>query len=198
METKTTPKKWKAWHKVVLGIVIGFIALMVIAVNSDAPVKAEETTSTAATPAAPAKEEIKAAPTGVMVGQTLHTSYFDVKVTKVEVVKKVNTGNEYSDLKEEAGNSYLLLHIVLKNTDNESRMMFDGEVIINNEGKKYTYENAETVLADGFGVIMDNINPGVTKSTQLVYKIPADAKGDFYYHPARSGSDETIFLGNMK
>lgn len=33
MNTQQT--KWKTWHKVVLGVVVGFITLMIIAVNSD-------------------------------------------------------------------------------------------------------------------------------------------------------------------
>lgn len=69
--------------------------------------------------------------------------------------------------------------------------MTDGTLLVNQNGNMVKYENAETVLADGYG-LLDNINPGVTKTTKIIYKVPADLKGTVYYHPARADEDAKI------
>lgn len=131
----------------------------------------------------------------VELGQPLQTDYFSVKVNKFDLKDKVSTGNEFADLKKEEGNKYVIINVTLKNTDSESRMMFDGELLVKSGGKDYKYENAETVMAEGWGILMENINPGVTKTTNIVYKVPSDLKGDVYYVPARSS--EMIKIGTL-
>jgi hypothetical protein len=133
----------------------------------------------------------------VGIRNTLKTEYFDVTVDDVKTRKSVKI-DEFQDLKEEAGNKYLIIDVTLKNTDKESRMMFDGMVIIKADGQEYKYEEAETILADGWGLIMDNVNPLVTKKTKLVYKIPEELKGTAYYNPARSDADQVINLGAIQ
>jgi hypothetical protein len=135
--------------------------------------------------------------TAVGINQTLKTEYFDVTVNSVRTAKTVKI-DEFEELKQEEGNKYLILDITLKNTDKESRMMFDGVVKINANGQEYKYEQAEPVMAEGWGMIMDNINPLVTKRTRLVYKIPAALTGTGVYNPGRSDEDEVINLGNIQ
>ena len=62
-------------------------------------------------------------------------------------------------------------------------------------GKDYNFDKSETVMADGWGLLLDQINPLTTKTTKLVYKIPAEIIGNAYYKPARSGSNDIIDLG---
>lgn len=125
-------------------------------------------------------------------GETLHTQYFDVTINKASIQNDVRTGNEFADLPKEAGNKYVVILLTLKNTDTESRLMFDGVLKVENNGKEYNYEQAEVVAADGFG-ITDNINPGVTKTTKVVYKVPADIKGKFWYEPGRGEGKLALF-----
>ena len=141
--------------------------------------------------------EEKKSSSEVGIRNVLKTDYFDVTVDDVKTVKSVAI-DDIQDLKEEAGNKYLVIDITLKNTDKESRMMFDGAVIIKANGQEYKYEEAETIFADGWGILMDNINPLVTKKTKLVYKIPEELKGTAYYNPARSDADEVINLGAIQ
>ena len=122
----------------------------------------------------------------------MKTEYFDIKVNEAKIQDAVNTGNEFADLKKENGNKYIIVDVTLKNTDKESRMMFDGELLVDQGGSTLKYENAETVMEDGWGLIMDNINPGVTKTTKIVYKVPADLKGIVYYHPSRAEDEQKI------
>ena len=146
------------------------------------------------TAASPGGEQKTSAEVGIR--NTLKTEYFDVTVESVKTAKSVKIDG-FQDLKEEAGNKYLVIDVTLKNTDKESRMMFDGTVVVKANGQEYKYEEAETILADGWGIIMDNINPLVTKKTKLVYKIAEELKGTAYYNPARSDADEVINLGTI-
>lgn len=144
------------------------------------------------------KEKAETKNTIVENGNVLHTEYFDVSIEKVEIRDMVDTGNEYTNLPKEPGNRYLLMKVTFKNTSDESRMITNGTVWIDYNGKRYEFDNPETIMADGWGLLLDQINPLVTKTTKLAYKIPEEIKGDFYFQPGRSNDDELIYLGNVQ
>ena len=131
------------------------------------------------------------------IGQTLQTDYFAITVNKVSVQERVNTGNQFADLKKEEGNNYLIINASFKNTDNESRMLVDGSVWINYNGKDYEFDKSETVMLEGWGIILDQINPLTSKTTNIVYKIPSEIKGNAYWQPGRADNDQRILLGNL-
>jgi len=54
------------------------------------------------------------------------------------------------------------------------------------------------VFVEGWGLMMDQINPLTSKTTKLVYKIPAEIKGLAYYRPGRSNKNDLISLGNIE
>jgi hypothetical protein len=137
-------------------------------------------------------------PKSVGVGEILRTEHFNITVNKVSANDRVDTGNEFADLKREEGNSYLIINASFKNTDTESRMLLDGSVWINYNGKNYEFDKAETIMLEGWGLLLDQINPLTTKTTNLVYKIPSEIKGNAYWQPGRAGKDQKIFLGNLK
>ena len=191
METNQAPKKKMSLGKKIL---IGFGVLVVIGIISNAGKDKkgkEDNNSSSST------EQTAEAPTGVKVGEVLKTDYFDITVNKAEVKDRVSTGNEFSDLKPESGNSYLIINATFKNTDSESRMLMDGSVWINYNGKDYEFDKSETVMAEGWGVLLDQINPLTSKTTNLVYKIPTEVKGDAYWQPGRSDDDQRILLGTL-
>ncbi len=132
------------------------------------------------------------------LGETLSTRYFDVIVNKASLQDRVNTGNQFADLKKEDGNQYLILNTTFKNTDGESRMISDGEVIINYNGKDYLFDKSETVMLEGWGTMLDQLNPLTSKTTNLVYKIPSEIKGPAYYRPGRSNKSDLIAIGNIE
>ena len=191
METNQAPKKKMSLGKKIL---IGFGVLVVISIiaNAGKDKKGKEDNNTSSS-----TEQSAEAPTGVKVGEVLKTDYFDITVNKVEVKDRVSTGNEFSDLKPEDGNSYLIINATFKNTDSESRMLMDGSVWINYNGKDYEFDKSETVMAEGWGVLLDQINPLTSKTTNLVYKIPTEVKGDAYWQPGRSDDDQRILLGTL-
>jgi hypothetical protein len=134
----------------------------------------------------------------VRVGDVLRTDYFEIKVNKVSLTNAVNTGNMFADLKPERDNLYLIINVTFKNIDTESRMPTDGSVWINYNGKNYQFDKSETILVDGWGLMFDQLNPLTTKTTNLVYKIPAEIKGEAYWQPGRSRRDQKVYLGNLK
>jgi len=133
----------------------------------------------------------------VGIGEVLKTDYFDVVVNNASIDNHISTGNQFVDIPEQPGNKFVILDVTFKNTDNESRMLTDGELIINSNGKEYKYEKSETIMLEGWGLIIDNINPLTSKTTKIVYKIPSDIKGVAFYRPGRAGHDEVILLGNL-
>ncbi|MFC4686583.1 DUF4352 domain-containing protein [Epilithonimonas pallida] len=171
-----------------------FAFFLFIAMGSGDDKKSTSTSTSSS--ATGASTEVKAS--YKKVGETLPTEYFEVTVNKVGVQNSVSTGNQFSDLKPESGTRYLIINTTFKNTSNESRMLMDGEVLVNYNGKDYTFDKSETVMAQGFGLLLDQINPLTAKTTNLVYKIPAELKGTAYYKPGRSGSDDLIDLGNIE
>jgi hypothetical protein len=222
MDNSTTQTKWydKTWLVIVLCIIffpVGLYALwknqsiskgwkigvtVVIALIVLAQIgKDEKGSSTSAdNSSSSSSEQIEQkteAPKGVGIGETLRTDYFDITVNKVSLEDRVNTGNEFADLKPEQGNLYLIINASFKNTDKESRMLMDGSVWINYNGKDYEFDKAETVMLEGWGLLLDQINPLTTKTTNLVYKIPAEIKGNAYWQPGRADSDQKILLGNL-
>jgi len=66
--------KWKTWHKVVLSLVGAFILIGIIAVATDDG----------------QKTQVKSAASRIVKkGEVLHTDYFDVQVTDVQLKKNI-------------------------------------------------------------------------------------------------------------
>ena len=135
----------------------------------------------------------------VAVGQPLKTDYFDVTVNKVSTTQTIKDPSGLGmHVKADPGTKLLVLNVTFKNTDSESRMAMDGSVHFNYGGKDYNFDNSETLMIDGYGLFLDQLNPLISKTTNLVYKIPAEVNGEAYYNPGRADSDERISLGNIQ
>lgn len=222
MENSTTQSKWydKTWLVIVLCIIffpaglygiwknqsiskgwkIGVTVVIALIVFAQLGKEDKGGSSTADNLSSSSNEQTEQKTEGsksVRVGEVLHTDYFDITVNKVSLEDRVNTGNEFADLKAEQGNMYLIINATFKNTDQESRMLMDGSVWINYNGKDYEFDKSETVILEGWGLLLDQINPLTTKTTKLVYKIPAEIKGTAYWQPGRADKDQKILLGGL-
>ena len=180
----------KVW-KIIITLIIALIVISQLAKDK------KDLSSTSGSSSSPTEQKIETQK-GVGIGQVLHTDYFDITVNSVDIKNKVSTGNQFADLKPESGSKLLIMNVSIKNTDKESRMPFDGSVWIEYNGTKYEYDKAETILLDGWGLLLTQLNPLITKTTNIVYKIPAEVKGPATWNPGRSSSDEIIRLGDIK
>lgn len=201
MTTQTTPqttapkKKMGLGKKILIGIGILFAIGVIANLSKDKDSKASNVATSASGQTETKADGTASYPT---LGQTLKTRYFEVTITKAGLTNKLNTGNEFTDEKAGEGNQFLVMQTTFKNIDNESRMLTDGSVFINYNGKDYEFDKSETVMAEGYGLFLDQINPLTSKTTKLVYKIPAEIKGPAYYKPGRADDDQRIFLGNLQ
>ena len=222
MDNSTTQKKWydKTWLVVVLCLfffpvglyalwknaaiskgmkiaVTVVITLVVIAQIRNDTMDSSSSSDKSSSSSNEQTEQIAEETKEIGVGEILHTEYFDITVNKVNLEDQVNTGNEFADLKPEQGNKYIVINASFKNTNTESRMLMEGSIWINYNGKDYEFDKSETVMLEGWGLLLDQINPLMTKTTNLVYKIPAEVKGNAYWQPGRADSDQRILLGNL-
>ena len=133
----------------------------------------------------------------VEVGDVLKTRYFDVVVNQVGLQRSVRIDG-FQDLKPVQDIQYLIINVSFKNTDTESRMLDEGSVWIKYNNKNYQFDKSETILKDGWGLFLDQINPLVTKTTNIVYKIPMEIKGPAYWQPGRANNNQRIYLGDLE
>lgn len=133
----------------------------------------------------------------VKLNDTLRTEYFDIVASKVKAKTKLIPGWPYDNVLAGKDEMFVVFRATFKNIDNESRMVEAGQLLINYNGKDYQFDEPETINVPGFGLFLDQINPLITKRTTLVYKMPANIKGDLYWHPGRTKDNEVIFLGKL-
>jgi Domain of unknown function (DUF4352) len=136
-------------------------------------------------------------PREVNTDKVLRTRYFNVVVDTAEIFDSINDIDALMSLPYEAGNEYFVINISFKNTDNESKMMPDGELGISHGNSETKYDSPEILMMKGWGVLMENIEPGITKKTRIVYKIPAGITGKAYYYPDVSYNQDRIFLADF-
>lgn len=136
----------------------------------------------------------------VKTGQPLATRFFEVVIDSVQLVDSIsytyNRGLVKSPV--EPGNKYFVLYITLKNTDTESKMMPEGLLTIEQGVNELKYADPEIFTAEGWGAVMVNIDPGITRKTRLVYKIPAGITGKAYYYADVNYNRDRIFLANLQ
>ena len=192
-KSNTTAKWWKTTATAIIIIALS-VVLSVVASLENGSLQTGSSYSTQESEAIDKPPE----PEYIQVGQPLTTRYFEVTINEVNIRTSVSTGNPFTGLKQEDGTLYLILNATFKNIDDESRILTDGNVLINYNGKDYKFDYSETILADGWGLFLDQINPLTSKTTNLVYKIPREIKGPAFYRPGRASRDDLILLGNLE
>lgn len=196
MENFNQPKKKKGClTKLAIGLGVFILIVIIAGIFDDNNKNGEQVTQEQNTSEDLAKQDSEMKQIGL--GDVLKTSYFEIKANSAQVHPWVNTGNQFADLPAEDGVLFLIINATFKIIDSESRMLFDGSVWINYQGKDYEFDKSETIMAPGWGLMMDQINPLVSKTTNLVYKIPSEMRGKAFWQPGRSNEDERIYLGEL-
>jgi hypothetical protein len=180
-------KKWWFW-------VIAVIVLIAIVPKGNKQSQSPQPDQSGTQAESKQAEMTKSLPT---VGQSLTTTYFEIKLNKLRVADRVSTGNQFADIAPEEGNRFIIMNVTFKNIDNESRMIDEGSLFITYNGKEYEFDKSETIMLEGWGFFLDQINPLTYKTTNIVYKIPAEIKGPVYWEPGRNFKDKRFFCGNL-
>jgi len=126
---------------------------------------------------------------GPAIGDIVKTKYFEVTVNSASFQNRV--GDVNFPVYPGTGNKFLVIGVTYKNTDTEARFLMSGEVLVRVDKKEILYETAEVVFADEY-IVFDSLNPMVTKTGLVVFKVPEGLKGEIFYKPARSS--ELIYL----
>ncbi len=128
-------------------------------------------------------------PSQPSIGGTLRTSYFEITLNDAAVGTSIATGNPFIDQEQGragSGNKFIVLDVTFKNIDNESRMPTDGALYFLINGKEYKFDKTEVILAEGWGLFFDQLNPFTKIRTRIVYKVPAELRGTVYWQPGRA------------
>lgn len=131
----------------------------------------------------------------IKYGQVLKTEYFDVIAKASGLYTNYADEEKGIDLPAEKGIMYLIIKLTFKNIDTESRMIIDGTIYTMHNGKEYKFDKSETILAEGWGILLDQINPLTEITTRVVYKLPTELEGNLLYQPGRAGETDRISLG---
>jgi hypothetical protein len=190
MTNENEKPKMALWKKIALGFGVVLVIAMLTSDDDKESINNSSNSGEETIAQADETEDV------IGIGSTIKTDYFDVTLNKATLTDQVSTGNEFLDPKAE-GDLYLVLNVTFKNTDTESRMLEDGIVLINFEGKEYKFDKSETIMADGWGLLLDQINPMLSKTTNLVYKVPATISGIGYYMPGRNSEEVKFSLGEI-
>jgi hypothetical protein len=128
------------------------------------------------------------------IGEAITTDFFKIQLNEVYTTRKIDTGNPFSDVRAQNGNKFLVLDITFKNISNESRIFTPGNLQLVYNGQELQYDHQETVMADGWMTLLDQINPYTVKHTRIVYQIPLDLLGDIYWIPGRNSNNNGFHM----
>ena len=120
-----------------------------------------------------------------IIGDVVENDSFYYKVNKIQFSNRLV--NQFMSHDAGQGNKFLVIDVYIKNVDIESRIISAGEVRASNNGKWLKFENPEIIFsADYIG--FENLNPLTSVTGKIVFKVPADLEGPFYWIPPRSNN----------
>jgi len=94
--------------------------------------------------------------------------------TFLSVKEKIYLGSNY--LKLEPSGVFLIFDIEVENIGNEADYINNEIYIIDNQGRELSQENSAWAYLED-NIIFEELNPGLTKTGQIVFDVPKDIKG---------------------
>ena len=151
-------------------LVIGVVIFIILAAGS---VGDSGSSSSSAGSSSKKTAEVKEEEMG-KIGEPFVTNHFEVTVSGIKAVdsQKIDV---LTSLDKEEGVKYLIISVSAKNISAESKSLISaGKLILGDGEDKIEIANDETLLSEGYGAFLEEVNPKISKKTKLVYKIPAD------------------------
>lgn len=125
-------------------------------------------------------EDSKRVITPVRVG------FFDVSINSCKVSNLPVTGNKRTEPKVWEGTRFVVIDANFKNQDSEGRLPDAGSLIVKYKGRELRYDNAETIMQEGYGIYFKSVNPLISMPTKIVYRIPNELSGELFWQPGRN------------
>ncbi len=164
-----------------ISLVIGLILFVVLAAGSIGGSSSSSSSSPSSSTSSSssekkdtkAKEKEKPKEEIGKLGTPYVTNHFEVTAKEIAVKKSVQAG--YDSLDPEEGAKYVVINVTAKNISNESKTLItSGKLLLGEGADQIELLHDESILADGYGTFLDSVNPKLSKSTKIVYKIPAE------------------------
>jgi hypothetical protein len=124
--------------------------------------------------------------------------YFSITINSSTSQSKVGTGNTYAEPKPSTDSRFFIIDASFRNTDTESRLPFEGSLLISYEGKEYEYDAVEPIMLEGYNIWFRKINPLITIRTKIVYRIPNEIEGEVFWRPGRNNDGTQLWAGYIK
>lgn len=121
-------------------------------------------------------------------------STFEISVNSAVFQESVDTGDNKNFLPSQEGVQYLILNTAFKNTGKENRFVEDEKLVGRIDGKEYIFTRDETFTIEGWGKLKQELIPGATKETRLVYKVPEVDFQELYLIPDKNAEGNSINL----
>lgn len=144
--------------------------------------------------ATPAQEQTTVAtaptvPVGPRIGEMVQAGPFLVQVASVAYRDQV--GGRYDRQTAPPGSVFCVLYVYARNTDTESRMFLEGDLLTKYQGKTLKYDKTETVL--GLTEVLLTMNPLTEKTFYIIYEIPDNLPGPFFWRPGRGNTVISLY-----
>ena len=127
------------------------------------------------------------------IGEMARVGYFEITVNGARRSKTVKTKYDIETAAD--GSMYLILDVTVKCVDTESRTFLEGSAFAAYEGKELEYDKREIIM--GTEMFSGGINPLTKKTGQIIYQVPAELDGPYYWEPGR-GEDVRFVLGTLQ
>lgn len=120
------------------------------------------------------------------IGESAKYEDFLVTFNGFEIRKSFKVNNMVTwptSLGKEPNTEYAIIDVSFKNESNETQgKMATGELwLITSDNQKIIYDSEELIVWEGFGSTFLEAVAKQTKQQKIVYKIPSDIQGHFYY-----------------
>lgn len=129
--------------------------------------------------------------------QKANVGFFEIYVDSCFQTTRVNTGNVHSEPKQWKDSKFLVVEATFKNIDVESRLPVEGSAYINISGKEYKFDQSEHILQEGYGIFFNRLNPLVSMTTKIVYRIPENIHGEVFWEPGRNTEKIRLWCGSI-
>ena len=184
-------RKRRLGLKITLGILGGFIALIVLgsiaaALGGGNSTGTNAGTGTGSSPAA----QTAGSPAAPGIGAKVRDGKFQFTVTKVTHAKRI--GSRY--LGQAAQGEYTILHITVTNIGSQAQNLDDSaQFVYDARGRKFSADSTADIYANGSSnsVFFNQINPGNTVHGKIAFDLP---KGDT---AVKAELHDSVFSGGV-